>query len=184
MRTSKKRINLLSKEVDYYEKNICKILACGLIFGTSVTGAHAEEALLISPAPAAYTVTVGGSALKLNGKAMFVSNKHIMVPLRSVAESLGFKVSWNGEKQGITLDDGEENKITYRTEQTIEDISGDYNEYETEETEEINGLSITLKGDGGKYYTAIWNDGEFSYALSTDNELKKKIFIKIILEIR
>lgn len=95
------------------KKNICKILACGLILGTSVTGVHAEEALLISPAPATYTVTVGGSALKLNGKAVFVSNKHIMVPLRSVAESLGFKVSWNGEKQGITLDDGEVNTTVY-----------------------------------------------------------------------
>ena len=61
--------------------------------GTLVTGAHAEEALLISLVPAAYTVTVGGSTLKLNGKAVFVSNKHIMVPLRSVAESLAFKVS-------------------------------------------------------------------------------------------
>lgn len=84
----------------------------------------------------------------------------------------------------IIYSNGEENKITYRTEQTADDISGDYNEYETEETEEINGLSITLKGDGGKYYTAIWNDGIFSYALSADNELEKKIFIKIILEIR
>lgn len=293
------------------KKNICKILACGLILGTSVTGAHAEEALLISPAPAAYTVTVGGSALKLNGKAVFVSNKHIMVPLRSVAESLGFKVGWNGEKQGITLDDGEvnttvyigkdnyymassfaigmsaptalgaapvlkddttyvpgemfdilcgagtfsvkdneitfkkaggksentqipnpvveyktvedaekaidfkaptpeklpkgyeldsvsvisneifhifykngENEILYRAAKGSEDISGDYNKYEAEETDEINGLSITLKGDGSKYYTAIWNDGEFSYALSADNELEKEIFIKIISEVK
>lgn len=293
------------------KKNICKILACGLILGTSVTGAHAEEALLISPAPAAYTVTVGGNALKLNGKAVFVSNKHIMVPLRSVAESLGFKVSWNEERQGITLDDGKinttvyigednyymassfsigmcaptalgaapvlkddttyvpgemfdilcgagtfsvkdneitfkkaggksentqipnpvveyktvedaekaidfkvptpeklpkgyeldsvsvisneifqifykngENEILYRAAKGSEDISGDYNEYEAEETDEINGLSITLKGDGSKYYTAIWNDGEFSYALGADNELEKEIFIKIISEVK
>lgn len=84
----------------------------------------------------------------------------------------------------IIYSNGGENKITYRTEQTIEDISGDYNEYETEETDEINGLSITLKGDGSKYYTAIWNDGEFSYALSADNELEKEIFIKIISEVK
>ena len=50
----------------------------------------------------------------------------------------------------------------------IEDISGDYNTYETVEEQTIGGKTVTCKGNDGLIYTAIWNDGTYSYAVMSD----------------
>ena len=52
--------------------------------------------------------------------------------------------------------------VTYRTAKGADDISGDYNSYSEQRTE--NG--VTLRGDGGLVSLAVWNDGTYSYALS------------------
>lgn len=45
---------------------------------------------------------------------------------------------------------------------TEEDISGDYNEYDTETEKELNGLRLTLKGNEEKYSLCSWvQDGHF-----------------------
>ena len=49
-----------------------------------------------------------------------------------------------------------------------EDISGDYNTYETVEEQNIGGKTVTCKGNGGLTYTAIWTDGTYSYAVMSD----------------
>ncbi|MCR5141378.1 MAG: hypothetical protein K6C68_02460 [Ruminococcus sp.] len=53
-----------------------------------------------------------------------------------------------------------------------EDISGDYNEYDTVKETEADGVKVTLKGNGGRYYLAVWiKDGHFySVALSDGSE--------------
>lgn len=47
-----------------------------------------------------------------------------------------------------------------------EDNSGDYNTYENEQVMEIDGSSVTLKGNADRWYLACWHDEEYSYSLS------------------
>ena len=73
----------------------------------------------------------------------------------------------------------ENDEIVYRTEKTDADISGDYNVYDTVETETINGVDTTLRGSDGVFYGAAWNDGEMSYSIGSTNGFEKDILVQI-----
>ena len=46
-----------------------------------------------------------------------------------------------------------------------DDISGDYNEYAETAEKDIGGKTVTLKGNGGRIYLAIWTDGGYTYCV-------------------
>lgn len=83
---------------------------CSALLLTSALAA--EPGLLISPTPlisgqSAYTVTVDDSALDLTGKAPYLENGKRMVPLRAVAEALGYTITWTAEKpDAVEIDNG------------------------------------------------------------------------------
>lgn len=56
-----------------------------------------------------------------------------------------------------------------------EDISGDYNEYDTLKDIDIDGVTVTFKGNDKKYYLAVWiKDGHFySVSLSDGTDEQK-----------
>ena len=64
-----------------------------------------------------------------------------------------------------------------------EDISGDYNTYPETKTAKINGSSVTLKGADGKYQTAVWTAGGYSYAVVSDVPMAPDILMDLIVEI-
>jgi len=51
-------------------------------------------------------ICINGNVMSLGKLNWQVQNGHVMVPLRVVAEALGFKVTWDGSIQGAHLDDG------------------------------------------------------------------------------
>ena len=53
-----------------------------------------------------YKVTVDGAALDLGTLAPYEQDGRVMLPLRKVAEALGFAVTWNQETQTASVDDG------------------------------------------------------------------------------
>ena len=69
----------------------------------------------------------------------------------------------------VTYLDGEDNRIlTIRKGTGEEDISGDYNEYTQEKVMDLVGLSVTVRGDGEGIFLALWQEGDYSYAVSFD----------------
>lgn len=63
-------------------------------------------------------------------------------------------------------DESDSEGLSVRKSASAEDISGDYNTYENIAEITSDNRQITLKGSGGKYYLAVWNDGGYSYAVS------------------
>ena len=61
--------------------------------------------------------------------------------------------------------DNDDASLYFRKGKGTEDISGDYNIYETVEQQIIGDRAVTCKGHDGLAYTAIWNDGTYSYAV-------------------
>ena len=59
----------------------------------------------------------------------------------------------------------ENHYIVIRKARTQESIDGDYNLYEEDKTEEIDGREVRLKGNAGNVSLATWSDGEFSYSI-------------------
>ena len=85
-----------------------------------------------------------------------------------------------GELIQISYRSAEDAEINYRTEKGSGDISGDYNVYDTSEELQVGGNTVTVKGIGGKYYLAIWEDGESAYSLSMSAGADKVEILKII----
>lgn len=46
-----------------------------------------------------------------------------------------------------------------------EDNSGDYTAYAETELLAVGDVTVTLKGDGGRYPLAVWSDGAYAYSL-------------------
>lgn len=76
-----------------------KKLFAGLLCGAMLLTASAFAA-------GDYKVTVDGAALDLGTLAPYEQDGRVMLPLRKVAEALGFTVTWNQETQTASVDDG------------------------------------------------------------------------------
>lgn len=96
------------------KKFIGAILVCGMLASMSFSAVYADEPMVISPAPAENEVIVGRQQITVNGEKVdldktnlsqyiYSKNGNIMVPLRAVAEKMGYVVEWNEEKQAVTV---------------------------------------------------------------------------------
>lgn len=95
------------------KKTVCVLLSCAAVFMSTAACFAEKEPMVISPAPAAYGVTADGKTLDFGKDVPFTENGVIMVPVRKTAEALGFTVTWDGEHEGVKLDNGEVNTIIY-----------------------------------------------------------------------
>ena len=92
------------------------ILSTMVLSNAAVFAAVSELPIVIAPAPAAeealdgvQTITVNNEAVDLSSanlsQYMFEENGNVMVPVRAVAEKMGFTVGWDGENQAVTVGD-------------------------------------------------------------------------------
>ena len=65
-----------------------------------------------------------------------------------------------------------DDEIYIRKAKGNEDISGDYNEYNEKNTITIGNLNVTTKGNDNMIQVVIWNDGDYTYAIGTNNDGK------------
>ena len=61
---------------------------------------------------------------------------------------------------------GDGQTAVYRKGIGSNDISGDYNIYNSEIKMRVNDYDVTLKGNDAVYSLAIWTDGDYAYSLS------------------
>lgn len=93
---------------------LCAAMSC-----VSLTALAAEDTPIpISAKETSEEVIVGTPEIKVNGEKVDLSKSglsqylydvkdNVMVPLRAVAEKMGYTVEWDGEKQAITIGDDE-----------------------------------------------------------------------------
>ena len=65
-----------------------------------------------------------------------------------------------------------------------EDISGDYNEYDTIKTETAGGKEVTLKGNAGKVMLAVWTEGDYAYCAGVTDGVAEADMLSLVNEIR
>ena len=98
-----------------------------------------------------------------------------------LSELVGFEV---GDVQGLPFEPTEavytaywsemaeiqyrngEVEAVYRKSTGTEDISGDFNSYDTVQELTVGDITATLKGNSGTYLLAVWSKDSFSYSLS------------------
>lgn len=81
------------------------LLTTGSVFATETVSTDAELPVLIS-APAHEDVLPVVNGATIDGVPVVVENDIVLIPLRAVAEALGYTVTWVEEGQVITLEKG------------------------------------------------------------------------------
>lgn len=69
---------------------------------------------------------------------------------------------------------GEGKTAVWRMGTGTEDVSGDYNTYDTETEISVGGTAVTLKGNNGSYTLAIWTQNKYAYSISLSDGLAEK----------
>lgn len=69
--------------------------------------------------------------------------------------------------------------VCARMEPGSADVSGDYNEYPLEETVDMNGQRVLLKGDGSAVSLATWTDGEYAYSLAAEPAIARDAMLRM-----
>lgn len=100
------------------KKQAVTILMAGILAGSTMQGVFAEEPMLIAPAPTENEdiigvpeITVDGEKLdlsKLNvSHYMYTENENTLVPLRVIAEKMGYTVSWDDKDKEVKVGNDE-----------------------------------------------------------------------------
>ena len=63
--------------------------------------------------------------------------------------------------------------ITFRKSAGEGDISGNYNKFSEKNDVDIDGITVTMKGDNGKVNTATWNKGSYAYSIDCTAAVEK-----------
>lgn len=68
---------------------------------------------------------------------------------------------------------GDSNELRIRKGADTEDISGDFNDYETTEELTVKDMKVTIKGSEDRFALATWTDGEHAFAISVSTGMTK-----------
>ena len=90
------------------------------------------------------------------------------------ADSSDFVQSGNGDDRGMIISKS----------RGSEDISGDFNEYNTVTETEVNGNTVTIKGNGDEFSLALWVSGDYSYSVSVSSGISENALKEIIEKIK
>lgn len=96
-------------------------------------------------------------------------------PYYAVIEGKILEVQYyNGDDRGMII----------RKSRGSEDISGDFNEYNTVTETEVNGNTVTIKGSGDEFSLALWVSGDYSYSVSVSSGISENALKEIIEKIK
>lgn len=72
----------------------------------------------------------------------------------------------NDEMIQVIYQNGD-SSVTVRKEAGSGDISGDYNQYAQSETVEVNGATVTMRGENSLVMVAVWENDGYTYAVTS-----------------
>ncbi len=79
---------------------------------------------------------------------------------------------------------GEDEVLRIRKSNSNEDITGDYNEYSEEVDQDIDGISVHLKGEDGEYSTISWTSDDYQYCILSSTALSVEDVSNLISSIK
>ncbi len=79
---------------------------------------------------------------------------------------------------------GDDRGMYIRKAHGSENISGDFNEYNTVTETEVNGNTVTIKGNGDEFSLALWVSGDYSYSVSVSSGISESALKEIIEKIK
>ena len=76
---------------------------------------------------------------------------------------------------------GETETAVLRKAVGIQDPSGDYTQYAEERVLDVNGTSVTLKGEDGQYVLALWQEGDYAWSVRLSEGKDQSVWEQLLL---
>lgn len=169
-----------------------------VVDGTTYVPLELFDALLGSKVG---TITLDDNKLKINTEG--TGNVEIPNPfvecgtLAEAGEIGGFELRapesvGDYDRTSILAMDGELIEVLYKSgDDTVsirkapgaDDISGDFSSYAEATVSKVDGMEVTMKGDSGKVYLAVWTSGEYTYSVSASAGMSRGEMTDLIREI-
>lgn len=90
----------------------------------------------------------------------------------------------SGEMLEVQYYHGDDYGMCVRKARGSEDISGDFNEYDNIAETQVNGNTVTIKGNGDEFSLALWVSGDYSYSVSVSSGISENALKEIIEKIK
>ena len=84
----------------------------------------------------------------------------------------------------IYLDTAETEGMRIRKAVGTDPISDDYNQYEVERMESVNGYTVSMRGNGAWINVAEWTDGNYSYSITIEHGISMEALEGLISEVQ
>lgn len=80
--------------------------------------------------------------------------------------------------------ENDEHSVLVRKAAGDSDISGDYNVYSQNGTMDVDGLTISVRGNDGLIMVAVWSDGGYTYAVDSDAGMSTESMSELIQNVK
>ena len=114
--------------------------------------------------------------------------------METAAEVAGFEFRTPEQVEGISekkiqavdqemiqvIYSADENQILIRKAPGIRNISGDYNNYQKEETITVDEMQVTLKGNDGVISLATWSANDYSYSIYVSAGMAQDSIVSLV----
>lgn len=80
--------------------------------------------------------------------------------------------------------EGQDRELVIRKGTGSQDISGDYNVYDSEKVCSVDGCRVVVRGTGGKAAVAVWTRDGYTYAVNAEPGVEPEMMTALAAAVR
>lgn len=169
------------------KRNVTAIILCAIVVlalaacGVASAANDEPDEIICGDDPATWGPTEHSSL----SEAERAAGINLQVPEKILDTGASEFLTWYGEKyiEAIYADGGNET-ARVRKAADIEDISGDYNEYPAVTELNIDGNTVTFKGENGMIMLAVWTADGCGYAVSVPGGVSTDAMTELVKQVK
>ena len=192
-RTAKKAVKIPKTERINIMKKMMTLTICAVV-ALSITACASSGAAAKTPITEATAITKSTTPMNTSPDTMIANPFVDCQTMEAAAEVAGFEFRTPEQVEGISekkiqavdqemiqvIYSADENQILIRKAPGTRNISGDYNNYQKEETITVDEMQVTLKGNDGVIALATWSANDYSYSIYVSAGMAQDSIVSLV----
>ena len=192
-RTAKKAVKIPKTERINIMKKMMTLTICAVV-ALSITACASSGAAAKTPITETTAITKSTTPMNTSPDTMIANPFVDCQTMEAAAEVAGFEFRTPEQVEGISekkiqavdqemiqvIYSADENQILIRKAPGTRNISGDYNNYQKEETITVDERQVTLKGNDGVISLATWSANDYSYSIYVSAGMAQDSIVSLV----
>lgn len=192
-RTAKKAVKIPKTERINIMKKMMTLTICAVV-ALSITACASSGAAAKTPITETTAITKSTTPMNTSPDTMIANPFVDCQTMEAAAEVAGFEFRTPEQVEGISekkiqavdqemiqvIYSADENQILIRKAPGTRNISGDYNNYQKEETITVDEMQVTLKGNDGVIALATWSANDYSYSIYVSAGMAQDSIVSLV----